>query len=186
MTMRALPLLCALLLGVGTAILAGCGGDRGNLLPQADAQAIKVQLQAVQQAAATRQCDEKTKALSRARAQVKALPPSVDDAIVERLLRGLDRLRTRADEECAAAPEVTTTTVPTTTAPAQTPTQTTPEPPPDTTDTTHDAQHPDRARHPDRPGNRRRRVTGPGCDGHHPTARRRRLPPDPGATGGGG
>lgn len=186
MTMRALPLLCALLLGVGTAILAGCGGDRGNLLPQADAQAIKVQLQAVQQAAATRQCDEKTKALSRARAQVKALPPSVDDAIVERLLRGLDRLRTRADEECAAAPEVTTTTVPTTTAPAQTPTQTTPEPPPDTTDTTTTPSTPTVPDTPTDPGTGGGVSPDPGATGTTPPPDGGASPPDPGATGGGG
>jgi hypothetical protein len=125
MTMRVLPLLCALLLGVGTGLLAGCGGDRGNLLPQSDAKALKAQLQAVQQASSARRCGSTTEALDRARATVKDLPASVDDAVVERLLRGLDRLRTRADEECAASPEVTTTTITTTTTPA--------EPPPETT-----------------------------------------------------
>jgi hypothetical protein len=134
-TMRVLPLLCALLLGVGTALLAGCGGgDRANLLPAQDAQALKTQLQAVQQAASSRDCDLSQAALTRARSTVRSLPDAVDERIVERLLRGLDTLRAKTDDECAAPAEVTTTTVPTTTTPAE-PTTTTEEQPPTTTST---------------------------------------------------
>lgn len=134
--MRVLPLLCALLLGVGTALLAGCGGgDRANLLPAQDAQALKTQLQAVQQAASSRDCDLSQAALTRARSTVRSLPDAVDERIVERLLRGLDTLRAKTDDECAAPAEVTTTTVPTTTTPAVPTTTTTEEQPPTTTST---------------------------------------------------
>ncbi len=133
--MRVLPSFCAVVLGVGAGLLTGCGGDRSALIPRSDAQALAVQLQAVSAAASARECQTTTEALDRAQATVDGLPSSVDDKLVTRLRSGLERLQTRAVDECAQPPEVTTTTVPTTTTPVEPPPQTTSEQttPPETT-----------------------------------------------------
>jgi hypothetical protein len=132
--MRVLTLLCALLLGVGAALLTGCG-DRSKLLPQKDAAALRTQLQAVNGAVGAKNCQQTDAAISQARTRVKALPSSVDGRLVERLLSGLTTLRDRAAGECNPA-QVTTTTVPTTTTTTTTQTQTTTDTaPPQTTGT---------------------------------------------------
>lgn len=133
MTMRSLTILCALLLGVGAALLTGCG-DRAKLLPKQDAAALRSQLQAVQGAVDAKNCNQTDAAITQARTRVKALPSSVDSRLVERLLRGLTTLRERAVSECDPG-QVTTTTVPTTTTPETAPPPPTDTAPPPTTDT---------------------------------------------------
>jgi hypothetical protein len=121
--MQALPYICALLLGVGAALFTGCG-DRSNLIPPQDAEALKTNIASVEDAAANRDCGVSEKALSKARATVTNLPDGVDARLRERLVEGLDRLRTQAETECTQAPPTTTTEVPTTTT---TTTETAPE-----------------------------------------------------------
>ncbi len=125
MTMRALPYVCAAVLGAGAAIATGCG-DRDNLLPATDASALSTDLAAIRAAADARECGPADSALRRARSTVSNLPDSVDARLRRRLTSGLDKLAQRADAECDDAPLTTTTTVPTTT---------TTEPPPETTST---------------------------------------------------
>lgn len=143
MTMRPLPYLCALVLGVAAALAVGCG-SRDSLIPSSTAGDIKAKIAQVQQAVAAGDCGNAAKAVSQARTAVQNLPSGVDGRLQTRLLSGLDRLSTRSGTECEQQPATTTQeTVPTTatTAPPQTTsTDTTPTPtdttPTDTTPTT--------------------------------------------------
>ena len=124
--MRVIPYICALLLGAGAALVAGCG-DRSGLIPRQDADALKTNIAAAKEAVGARQCGASDQALSQARTTVTNLPASVDDRLRRRLLDGLDRLATKAGTECNEPPVTSTTAVPTTTTTA---------PPPVTTSTT--------------------------------------------------
>ena len=126
--MPVLPLICALLLGIGAGVVTGCG-ERSNLIPPQDASALKTDINAVQDAARARECGRSEKALRQARTTVTNLPPAVDDELRRRLLRGLDRLASTADSECAQPPITTTTTVPTTTTTEAEPPPTSTQPP---------------------------------------------------------
>lgn len=135
MTMRVLPYLCALLLGVGAALMAGCG-DRSKLIPAGDAGQVKQQLSAVRSAVADGNCGQASAAVSRAQSTVTNLT-GVDRRLKERLASGLDKLASRASSECedaASTPSTTTSTIPTTetTAPETTSTEETPTVPADT------------------------------------------------------
>lgn len=143
MTMRPLPYVCALVLGVVAALAVGCG-SRANLIPAGNAGDIKAKIALVQQAVAAGECGGAAKAVSQARSAVQNLPSGVDPRLQTRLLSGLDRLSTQSGKECAQQPSTTTQeTVPTTatTAPPETtstdttPTQTDTTPT-DTTPTT--------------------------------------------------
>jgi hypothetical protein len=139
MTMRALPYLCALLLGAGAALVAGCG-DRSNLIPASSAGDVKQQLSDVEAAVADGSCGDVTAAVGRAQSAVTNMPEDVDPRLKQRLLSGLDKLARRAQSECdaAATPSTTSTqTVPTTetTTPETTSTEERPAVPEDTTST---------------------------------------------------
>jgi cell division protein FtsN len=139
MTMRALPYLIALLLGVGAALLAGCG-DRSNLIPPGAAGNVKEQLSTVQAAVADGSCGEVGAAVNRAQSAVTNMPEDVDPRLKQRLRSGLDNLLSRAQRECDAADKPSTTstqTLPTTetTAPETTSTEETPSVPADSVPT---------------------------------------------------
>lgn len=121
MTMRLLPYLCALLLGVGAAVMAGCG-DRGNLIPSSNASSLTSELSAVKSAVSERDCGKVEAAISRARSAVDNLPDGVDTRLKSRLKGGLGKLSASANSSCAAPPATTTETAPTTetTAPQET------------------------------------------------------------------
>lgn len=142
MTMRVLPYLCALVLGVGAAVMAGCG-DRSKLIPAGDAGQVEQQLSAVKAAVADGDCGTARTAVLRAQRTVINMT-GVDRRLKQRLSSGLDRLATRASTECdeaASTPTTTTKTIPTTetTAPETTSTDETPSVPTDTaTDTEPD------------------------------------------------
>ena len=83
---RVLPLLIALLLGVGASLLVACGGTRGGV-PTADANRIVDDLDAVGQAVDAGDCQAATSALARVRQEVQGLPPSTAKSLVDRLQR---------------------------------------------------------------------------------------------------
>lgn len=144
MTMRALPHLCALILGVGAALLTGCG-DRSKLIPAGDAGEVKASLTQVRQAVASGNCGSADKAIAQAQSAVENLPPSVDPRVKSRLRGGIDRLATRSDKECAANESATTQeTIPTTEEVVPEETTSTEEPPaePETPSTDTSATEP--------------------------------------------
>jgi cell division septation protein DedD len=127
---RLLPLLAALLLGAGAALLVACGGSetRGGI-PSGAAQQMDADLAAVGRETAAGECDAAERALTRVRGDIVELPSSVDDQLVEQLTRGADNLATRVPLECEqnAQDETPTDTTPTETTPTETtPTETTP------------------------------------------------------------
>jgi cell division septation protein DedD len=142
----ALPFLLAAVLGVGSGVLAACGGsgDRSDLIPQRSADRMKSALDDARSAVDDGNCDTAERALARARGVLVNLPPSVDDRLVARLRQGIDNLDRIAPDECqkqqqnTTPTESTTQSTPTeTTTTSTTPTETTPtETTPTTTTTT--------------------------------------------------
>jgi hypothetical protein len=149
MTMRrTLPHLIALLLGVGTALLAACGQTTRGGIPAADASVLKRRLEDVRGRVADGRCDQLGGRLRAVNTRIDQLPRSVDARLVQALRDGADRLQRRAVEDCnanstptdtATAPTVTETaptetiTTQTDTTPTETtttPTETTTTPPP--------------------------------------------------------
>jgi hypothetical protein len=143
-TVRALPLLVAALLGVGAAFLVACG-DRNGLIPAGDAARIKSDLSAVSSAVDAGNCDAAGVAATRVRGDILRLPGTVDQKLVNRLNDGAGALSARAPVQCAQAQTQTqaptattdtTTTDTTTTDTTPTDTTTTDTTPTDTTTTT--------------------------------------------------
>ena len=146
MTMRrALPLLVALLLGAGAALLVACGGGgtKGGI-PAASAGELKSQIEDVQQAVDGERCEELGGQLRQVDDAVEALPGTVDQRLRQSLAGAAERLRQNAIRECATeqTPTQTQSTptqtqeepVETTPAPEETePEETAPAPPPATT-----------------------------------------------------
>lgn len=131
MTVRALPLLLAALLGVGAAFLVACG-DRNGLIPAGDAARIKSDLSAVSSAVDAGNCDAAGVAATRVRGDILKLPGTVDSALVDRLNQGASALSSRAPVQCTQAQTQSTATTATT----DTTTDTTSSTDTTTTDTT--------------------------------------------------
>jgi hypothetical protein len=132
-TVRALPLLVAALLGVGAAFLVACG-ERNGLIPASDAARITSDLSAVSSAVAAGNCDAAGVAATRVRGDILKLPGTVDPKLVNRLNDGAGALSARAPVQCTQAQ--TQPTAPTgTTATTQTDTTTTDTTTTDTTTT---------------------------------------------------
>lgn len=127
--MRFLPHFCALLLGVGAALLTGCG-DRSKLIPASDAGDIKASLTQIRQAVDSGDCGVAKKYVAQAQTAVQNLPTSVDPRLKSRLLTGIAQLSSRSGKECAAQASATTQETIATTAETTAPETTT------TTDTT--------------------------------------------------
>ena len=149
---RALPYLLALVLGVAAALAVGCG-SRSNLIPSSDAQALKNDLAQVKQAVGGGDCGAAEAALSRARRDALALPPTVDRRLRRRINQFIAALAQSVPRDCqnptttdttpTDTTPTTTETTPTTTATTPTttettPTTTTPTTPTDTTPPTTD------------------------------------------------
>lgn len=144
----AAAILLALALGLAGAFLVA-RGDRNNLIPSADASAINGRLDAAASAVAARRCDAAQSAVNEAERRASALPGSVDPKLRRTLQDNLERVATRASEQCTQSTASTTTpstttsqttaTEPTTSETQPTTTETRPtttqEPPP-TTETT--------------------------------------------------
>ena len=173
---RGLPYLLAIVLGVGAALLAACGGGTKSGIPSAYAGELKSQIEDVRQATDDGRCSQVPDQLKQVDDSIDALPQSTDEQLVSALRDGADKLRQAAVDACDSTPTETTTT-------ETTPTET----------TTHADRHDDR--HDDDADRRRRRTRRPSRHRRRrSTTRRRRSrrrcpspsPPPPPATPGGG
>jgi len=138
MRLSVLRLLLAALLGVGAAFLVACG-ERNTLIPAGDAERIKQNLDAADEAVADEKCERAQRAVERAQEHAAELPRKVDSKLRQNLNAGLANLAARAQVQCRpktttteTTPTETATTPPTTETP---PTETTPTEtaPPETT-----------------------------------------------------
>src|SRR4051812_33166890 len=131
-----LPYLLALGLGVAAALVLGCGQDRSNLIPPANAQALIARLDAVRTALDSGRCAGIGELVAQAKASAGTLDASVDRRLRARINQGIRALERRAPADCeeavTTAPETQTETIPTvtiqtdTTPTATVPTDTTP------------------------------------------------------------
>ncbi len=146
---RVIPLLLAAALGLSAAFFVACG-DRNNLIPSSNADAIKSKLDSVGAAAASGRCGRARTAASAARDEAKNLPTNIDPKLRSTLDDGLSRVASQADSQCTqsttgtqstASTHSTETAPPPTTEVPTTPTAT--EPPTITTDTTPTQANPD-------------------------------------------
>ncbi|MDQ6749863.1 MAG: hypothetical protein M3Z33_03790 [Actinomycetota bacterium] len=146
---RVIPLLLAAALGLSAAFFVACG-DRNNLIPSSNADAINSKLDSVGAAAARGRCGRARAAASAAQDEAQKLPDKVDPKLRSTLDDGLRRVASQADHQCTqstastqstATTHSTETTPPTTTEVPTTTTNT--EPPTITTDTTPTQANPD-------------------------------------------
>lgn len=141
MRLSVLRLLLPALLGVGAALLIACG-ERNSLIPATDADRIKQNLDAVEEAVGDEKCERAQRAVERAQEHAAELPRRVDSKLRQNLNAGLANLAARAQVQCRprtttteTTPTETATTPPTETTPTETeptettPTETTPPPP---------------------------------------------------------
>jgi hypothetical protein len=124
-----LRLLMAAALGVGAALLVGCGTSGKGLIPTGNAGPLQSDFEAVAQDAqnGNGRCTTTEAAIAKTEHDFGALPATVDAGLRSRLREGITNLRTHALEVCAQPlPQATvTTTAPRTTTSTQT-TSTTP------------------------------------------------------------
>ena len=110
---RLLALLLAAALGPGAALLVACG-DRNDLIPSSNADAIKNKLDSVTDAAARGRCGRARTAASAAREEAGKLPDDVDSKLRSTLEAGLDRVASQADDRCTQSTATTNRTTATT------------------------------------------------------------------------
>lgn len=135
---QALPYLLAFVLGVGAAGLAACGSTNKALIPAANADALKSDLDAVGAAIDAHDCTAADRALAQVKADLAELPRGTSVRLQRRLEEGVGKLEQQSAKECQVTTATTVTTLPTvTTAPPTTttapPTTTTTAPPTTTT-----------------------------------------------------
>ena len=143
---RLLPFLLAFSLGIGAAAgLAACGGGKASkaLIPAANADQLKGDLDDVSAAVDDQDCTKADSALAQLERDLQELPAGTSKRLTRKLGEGYDRLRRQADRECRPKTTstetipTTTTIVPTTTVtPTTTTTTTTTTTPTTTTPTT--------------------------------------------------
>ena len=124
---RLLPFLLAFSLGIGAAAgLAACGGGKTSkaLIPAANADQLKSDLDDVSAGVDNQDCSKADSALAQLERDLQELPAGTSKRLTRKLGEGYDRLRRQADKECQAA--TTTETIPTTTTIVPTTTETTP------------------------------------------------------------
>jgi len=151
---RVIPLLLAAALGLSAALLVACG-DRNNLIPSSNADAINSKLESVTDAAARGRCGRARTAASAAQDAAKKLPDNVDPKLRATVKDGLSRVASQAENDCTQStartqstpstrssestlpPLPDTTSTPTTSDTTSTPTtsDTTPPPPTNPDDT---------------------------------------------------
>ena len=99
MSMRALPLLAALLLGAATALLVSCGGD-DRRIPSGNASSLERALDDVRSDFNNGRCDAAQQAVSRLNGALVNLPDSVDSRLRSRLRSGIANLDDRVVATC--------------------------------------------------------------------------------------
>jgi hypothetical protein len=128
--------LIAAALGVSSAFLVACG-DRNDLIPRSDADAINSELDQASSLYDQEECRASQAAVVRAEARADRLPAEVDSdlrrTLAENLQTALDKIREQCGKTQTTQTTQTTATTPTTT--ATTPTTTTTTPPTTTTTT---------------------------------------------------
>jgi hypothetical protein len=134
--MRTLLLaLIAAALGVSSAFLVACG-DRNDLIPRSDADAINSDLDQASSLYDQEECRASQAAVIRAEGRADRLPSDVDSSLrrtlAENLQTALDKIRAQCGKTQSTQTTQTTATTPTTTTTAPTTTTT----PPTTTTTT--------------------------------------------------
>jgi hypothetical protein len=130
---RALGLGLAGLLGVGAALLVGCGSN-AKLIPAQNASQLTTDFDLVASAVAAGHCGPTlTTAIAQTRTDLASLPSTIDPRLASALQAGARTLTDRAAVECtqqstttATTPTTTTPTTATSTSPNTTPTTTTP------------------------------------------------------------
>ena len=128
-----LLILLAAALGVSSAVLAACG-NRNDLLPQSNADALKHSVDQVGAAVGRKDCARATTALQEAQTRADNLPATVDPKLRRAIDDGLSQLVQNVEAECTkttSTQRTQTETVPTET--TTTPTETATTPPPTTT-----------------------------------------------------
>jgi hypothetical protein len=101
MSMRLLPSLVALILGVATAFLVACGGD--GRIPASDASRVDNALDEVAADFRAGNCQAAEQAVARARGALLNLPDSVDSRLRARLNSGVANLSARVPATCGQA-----------------------------------------------------------------------------------
>jgi hypothetical protein len=132
--MRTLLLaLVAAALGASSAFLVACG-DRNDLIPAGDADALNADLDQAEAACARNDRASAVGAVARAQSRAGELPPEVDPALRRTLNVNLNEVRRRVAAQCQRTQ--TTQATQTTQTTATTPTTATTETTPTTTETT--------------------------------------------------
>ena len=108
---RLVPFLLAFVLGLGAAALAACGTkENPHMLPAANADELKNDLDDVLAAIASEDCSDAAAAIDQADADIASLPSEVSVGLREELDRGVARLKEQAAEECEGEDDDTETT----------------------------------------------------------------------------
>jgi outer membrane biosynthesis protein TonB len=114
----------SLLVAAGvSAVLAGCGSENEQLIPQGDADQLSSLVAEAGDASAAGDCDAAQRAVRQAEQQLSGLPRRTDRNLKQNLRDWLDYLNQQIADECEATPEETPTPTPTETA-TPTPTET--------------------------------------------------------------
>jgi len=107
---RTLPVAVSLLLGIGAALLAACGGSVKGGIPPASAGELKSQIGDVRKAVDDGRCNDLSGQLRQVDDGISALPDTVDADLRRALEDAGDTLRSRAQDECEDDDAETTTT----------------------------------------------------------------------------
>jgi hypothetical protein len=94
----------ACLLGLAALVLAACGGSARGLIPASNAGPLQEDFEAVARAAheGNGSCGATEHAIAKTERDLRALPQTVDAALLKTLSEGVSNLRRRALEACSA------------------------------------------------------------------------------------
>jgi len=139
-----LVLAIAALLGLSSAFLVACG-DRNNLLPRSNADALRSDIASARDNYAGQECRAAEGNLAAAQDKVTELPSDVDRDLRENLRTSFEKVRAEVQTQCGAERTDTTPTTETTETETETvPTETTPtEPETDTSEPETETTSPD-------------------------------------------
>ena len=156
-------------LGIASAFLVACG-DRNDLIPQSNADAIKQQVDSVESAAAARQCEQAKRAVLRAQREGERLPDEVDRKLRANVDDALARLGAVVQRTCTQTrtTPTQTTTRETFTGPTETTQETTTRAPTTETGTTETGRTPPPPQDGGTPPSEGRPGNGGGGNGRSP------------------